>query len=133
MEKKGLDLTIILTTSYCRSCPNTGLIETVIRSFELVEGLSECKLIVTCDGVKEISDQEYEEGQKYSKGRKKGFLSHSKVKDYREYISTLKSKSAAHERPFHNSHIMDLETHHGFTYAVKRALAEVQTEFVMVV
>jgi hypothetical protein len=53
-------LTIILTTSPVLSNPSTVVLETVVKSFNLVEKLIDCKLIIVCDGVKEISDEELE-------------------------------------------------------------------------
>lgn len=53
-------LSIILTTSPTVSNPSTELIENIIESFGLVSSLLTCKLIIVCDGVKELSDDQFE-------------------------------------------------------------------------
>ena len=52
-------LTIIVTTSPTRSNPSTELLETVVETFNKVPGLIACKMIVMCDGVKELSDEQF--------------------------------------------------------------------------
>jgi len=85
MVESSTSLTVVLTTSPSVSNPATELIERVIQSFALVEGLTDCDLIIMCDGVKEIPDDQFDQQKKY-RHRKRGWISASRHVLYKQYI-----------------------------------------------
>ena len=80
---------MILTTSPMISNPSTELVERVVETFTFVPGLIECKLIITCDGYKELSDEQFEIQKKFNR-RKRGWISTSKVAKYKEYVENIR-------------------------------------------
>lgn len=82
LEKR---LSIVLVTSPVAAHPDTRLVDDVIRSFDLVEGLEGCELIIIGDGVKEVEDVKK---QKW----KQGFVLPDVVGRYDEYMERLRRK-----------------------------------------
>lgn len=123
-------LTIIITTSPIRSHPSTELLEHTMKTFGLVRGLLQCPKIIVCDG--------FILKPKVAKSNKRGFVDEDSARRYKLYIEALKSllevasKKSKLEH-FQNCRLLELQDHHGFGWAVKRALDLVQTELIMVV
>eukprot|EP00960_Hanusia_phi_P071623 767594-Hanusia_phi.AAC.12 len=123
----GIDLakklTIVVTTSPASDHPDTKLIELVLKSFELVKGLSACNKVIVCDGYRIWKDCNFRNGR----------VDEVRLKNYEEYKSNIKKLSELSEGPWQNSKIMELQEHQGFGFAVKAALEMVDTEYVCVV
>ena len=120
-------LTIVLVTSPIPSHPSTELIDQVIQSFDLVEGLEACPLIIVADGF------QIREGKPaWNQGR----IDESSGDRYLRYIDALKSKyesagSADARRAV--KVIGPLTKRVNFGHALLAGLSEVRTEFVLVV
>ena len=113
-------LTVIITTSPTASNPCTRLIASIVRSLGIVDGLLPCRKIIVCDG--------YVCGQKCN--YKRGRITQDAVGAYQQYLRKLETLSSAE---FVNTELLLLETRHGFSFAVRRALELVETRFVLVV
>ena len=116
-------LTIVITTSPASDHPETNLIELVLKSFELVEGLSGCKKVIVCDGYRIWKDCNFRNGR----------VDEIRLRNYEEYKSNIKKMSERSEGLWQHSTIMALTEHHGFGFAVKAALDLVHTDYVCVV
>lgn len=115
-------LTVIVTTSPVRSNPSTDLLEEVFESLRLALGTESCRKIVVFDGyiVHKV------------KCEKKGRITEDMENKYKEYILRVKNLSKS-STLFENTSFLVLEERHGFGHAVKKALNEVSTKYVMIV
>lgn len=119
-------ITVIITTSPVPSNPSTDLLERVLQSLYLIP-LTAPKIIV-CDGYKLAGGRS---------NPKAGKISALEAERYEEYIKQLQrcctrdmeSESSAYFR----TRLLVLPDRHGFGFAVKSALEEVDTEYVLVV
>ena len=118
------DLTIVITTSPIPSIPSTALLEALLKSFEHVNDLHGCKVIIVCDGIGIVLSTDAKPNWKCSKVNPKH------VTAYKEYTSNVERLAACLQRP---SEALVLHDRHGCGLAVKAALDRVQTPFVMVV
>ena len=125
------EVTVVLATSYTAACPSTNLIEAVVRSFGFVPGLDACRLIVVCDGFRVSIRQRLKQGR----------MLQEDVGPYTAYkvaLRELAARAARGESPggaWSHAHILELSSHHGFSWAVKAALESglVQTRQILVV
>jgi hypothetical protein len=115
--------TVIVTTSPTGSNPCTRLIQEVLASLGLVEGLSDCRKIVVCDGFLCAAKRNV----------KKGRIVQEDVAAYTQYKANLGNLIESHHPAFAHTQLLQLETRHGFAFTLRRALALVETRFVLVV
>lgn len=124
------DVTVLITTSPVPSNPSTEMLERILSSFSLVPGLAKARRILVCDGCKVVKP-----GQK--RNHKAGKVNLDDADRYSEFIANVRQSSLELEEetlnPFAELEILVLEERLGFGYAVRRALAEVTTPYVLVV
>ena len=117
------EISIILVTSPIVSHPSTELIEKVVSSFDLVQGLNTCSLIIVGDGVRE--------------GRfrpKKGSVSSEMIDNYHKYLDNLHQMTQENtDSIWSNTRVISMKEHVGFGHAVYHALNLCHTEYVLVV
>jgi hypothetical protein len=118
-------LTVIITTSPTATNPHTKLIEKVLETFELTEGLTKCQTIIVCDGC--IIDPN---GRLCSK---KGRVPQDVADRYSEYKKNLRENATNRIAPYYNVVIHELPERVGFGFAIQQALEIVKTEFVMII
>ncbi|CAJ1418456.1 unnamed protein product [Effrenium voratum] len=116
------DLSVVLVTSPIPSHPSCQLIDEVISSFDLIDGLQDCPLIIVADGVKVGPGR-----SKWNKGK----VDEQTFEKYLEYISSLRCKYEAGRSQ--SQVIGPLEQRVNFGHALLRGLQEVKTELVLVV
>ena len=117
-------LTIILVTSPVVSHPSSELLEKVVASFDLVEDLSSCSLLILADGVK------------LGKFRpKKGIVGSDMRDKYEEYLETLRTRAreAGPDSIWSRTQVIKMTEHLGFGHVVYYGLRHCCTEYVMVV
>lgn len=121
-----LDLTIIITTSPIKSHPSTNLLDSTINSFNLVDGLNDCRKIIMCDGWTKI----VAEGQKQA--IKSVVITEDLKNKYLEYVENIRKKAESNE--YKNAEIYLQEKNNGFAENVKIALYDyVRTPYVIIV
>ena len=118
-------LSIILVTSPIVSHPATELIDKVIDSFSLVDGLTSCSLTIIADGVN------------LGKYRpKRGSVTQEMIDNYKLYIQALQDKAnncLNADSIWSRTRVMCMPEHVGFGHAVYHGLRLCQTDHVMVV
>lgn len=121
-------LTIVLTTSFTASCPSTSLIEAVVQSFDFVPGLSQCRLVIVCDGYRVSSA-----GQE--RRTKAGRILPVDEPPYTAYRAALQVLAGSAVGAWSRASVLELEGHHGFSWAIKAALESglVTTSHVLIV
>mmetsp|Transcript_18366 Transcript_18366/g.52985 ORF Transcript_18366/g.52985 Transcript_18366/m.52985 type:complete len:387 (-) Transcript_18366:336-1496(-) len=127
-------LTVIIQTSPIPSHPSTALLDALFRSFNRVNGIRECRIIISCDGC----DEEETADEVFREGRQKGIpnYKHGKVSEdaktrYKTHLRHLRGKLG--EDPFHGPvEIIELPYRHGSARAVDAVFSSVRTPFVMV-
>jgi len=118
-------LTVLLSTSPVGRHPATDLIEEVIGSMSLAQGVQGCRLIIVCDGCR----TENGKGVKYDEPNyRQGIVDKKSQDNYQEYKKRLPALAAKSE----NMEVLELAERNGFGFAVKEALKHVQTPFVFV-
>lgn len=95
----------------------------MISSFDLIEGLEGCPLIMVADGIK------LQEGRpKWNQGK----ISEERYQLYLEYVDSLRSQYEDHA--YHPAKVIGpLKKRVNFAHALLRGLEEVETEHVLVV
>eukprot|EP01064_Diplonema_japonicum_P037781 TRINITY_DN8965_c1_g7_i1.p1 TRINITY_DN8965_c1_g7~~TRINITY_DN8965_c1_g7_i1.p1 ORF type:complete len:429 (+),score=74.85 TRINITY_DN8965_c1_g7_i1:59-1288(+) len=117
-------LTIVVTTSPTQSNPEVTLIDAVLSTFKVVEGLDQCRLVVVCDGC----DIANETTSKEKLGFKRGVVTSSSHGAYEEYKENLKKILPE------NSVLVELTARNGFGWAVRTAISQhVRTPYTMVI
>ncbi|CAE6948943.1 unnamed protein product [Symbiodinium sp. KB8] len=114
-------LSVVITTSPIPSHPSTMLLEAVIASFTRVQGLADCPLIIVCDGFKVVKKTTWKAGK----------VTEEKAANYAEYKAALKRLQDEGRLPS-GTKLVILEGHNGQAFAVKAALAEVETPLVCI-
>lgn len=116
------NISVVVTTSPVRSNPSTDLLERVLLSLHLV-GLAHVPRIIVCDGYKISAGKS---------NHKAGKISVAEAERYSEYIQKLQERATGAESvrsAYFRTQILVLPDHHGFGFAVKSALAEVDTDY----
>lgn len=122
-------LTVLVQTSPVPSHPSTALLEALFRSFDRVEGLRECRIVILCDGCDEVPAEE--------EGYKRGKVSADAADRYRKHLELLRSRlgQAPFLSPMGNSlEMLELPERHGSARAIAEAFRsnKVRTPFVMI-
>lgn len=116
-SRQMLDLTIIVVTSPAPSNPSTDLITQSIESNSLIEGLSECPVIIILDGFKVGTVNK----------PKMGRITEESASRYELYhLALLEQFSGPRYRVVRN------EVHQGFAHSVKVGLELCDTTYCMV-
>ncbi|CAE7566246.1 POLA2 [Symbiodinium natans] len=130
---KCCDVSIVLVTSPIPSHPSTELVDEVIRSFDLVQGLELCPLVIVADGF-----QVREGRPAWNQGR----IDESTRQKYLGYVDALKSKYGPVGTGADGAESADgravkvvgpLAKRVNFGHALLAGLSEVHSEFVVVV
>lgn len=124
-------LTVIVQTSPIPSHPSTALLQALFRSFDHVDGLRKCRILIVADGWGEIASTEAE-------GLKRGKVSSDSAIRYQQHLKQLQQDIA--DSPFHGSavdqgsvELLILDTRHGSAKAIQHAVnSEVSTPFLMI-
>ena len=118
-------VTIVLTTSPCRSHPSTMLIEETVSSIARHAGASPAtgtRLLVVCDGVKVRAKSKFRSGQVDEDGAAR----------YEAYLDRLAWLARDETGPLRGAEILRLEERHGFGHALKRGVMRVTTPYVLI-
>ncbi|CAM9438793.1 unnamed protein product [Heterosigma akashiwo] len=102
------------------------MLQLVIDSFSFVENLGSYKMLFTFDGYK-VKEAEKVTSNSY----RNGVISDEMIPRYEQYIENV--EQWVKSDPRFNAELLVLEERHGFGFAVKRALEQVNTKYVMVV
>lgn len=155
IENMDKFLTVIVQTSPLPSHPSTALLEALFRSFDRVESLNECNIIILCDGcVKEppsghieiIEDAEKvnirtEKGNKTKTktNYKHGTVSHETANNYQLHLELLQQQMDKQETPFTplrngSIRLLKLPYRHGSAKAIAAAfeILSIDTPYVLI-
>jgi hypothetical protein len=131
-------LTVIVTTSPIRSNPSTELFERVFQTF--LHGGSDfaykCRKLIVCDGVRVRDETVSRRHTNIKQAMRNGIVDGSQSDNYVEFKKALRRlcEFAAEETPFFNATVVELETRHGYGFALRHALQEcVSTPYVIVI
>jgi hypothetical protein len=119
-------LTVILTTSPVRSNPSTSMIADTLAALDQVPLLRSAPKILVCDGICKAAPGK-------PSNHKAGRVSAEEAERYAELIERVQRAAASDDGPFAGVRVLALGQRAGFGFAVRRALVEVRTRFVMVV
>lgn len=123
-------LTVIVQTSPIPSHPSTALLQALFRSFDLLDGLRECRILIVADGCDKIDDTNETEGLK------RGKVSQDSATRYHQHLQQLQQEISG--SPFHvvehgSVQLLILDTRHGSAKALQHVVnSEVSTPFVMI-
>jgi len=113
-------LTVVLTTSAVPSHPSTYLLDETLKSMSHALGLSQCSLLIVCDGFKLCpADME-------SKCRA-GIINPDLADRYEKYKQQLRERRRSGE-----FELLELSERHGFGFAVRASLEQVRTPYMIV-
>jgi hypothetical protein len=133
-------LTIIVTTSPIKSNPSTEVIERTLETFIQAgpDFAYKCRKVFVCDGVRRQDD-----GTKVSRkhsnvkqSMRNGIVNSDQADSYQQFKNILRElcASASETSPFFNGVVEELETRHGYGFALRHALMHcVDTPFVCVI
>eukprot|EP00927_Polykrikos_kofoidii_P009440 TRINITY_DN13935_c0_g1_i1.p1 TRINITY_DN13935_c0_g1~~TRINITY_DN13935_c0_g1_i1.p1 ORF type:complete len:387 (+),score=62.23 TRINITY_DN13935_c0_g1_i1:36-1163(+) len=118
-------ITVLLSTSPVGRHPDTDLIDEVIATMQYAEGVSECRLIIVCDGYR----SENGDGVAFTESKyRAGIVDAKSAANYEEYKARLREKAASSS----TMEVFELDSRHGFGFAVRAALPLVRTPYVFV-
>ena len=132
-------LTVIIQTSPLPSHPSTSLIDALFHSFDRVNGLKDCNIILLCDGCEHGEDgpstskDEQREGQQTHDNYKHGStLSMESTENYRLYLKQLCEKIINRVQPYcptNNGSIrlVELPKRYGSANALKTIFATISS------
>ena len=112
-------LSIVLVTSPIPSNPSTQLLDTVINSFDLIDGLEACRLIIVADGIT------LREGKRplWNQGK----IDQGQYQKYLQYIKALRSRYEGQGTRVAKV-IGPLAKRVNFAHALLQGLEEVETD-----
>ena len=117
-------LTVVITSSPAKSNPSLRMLEIVVESFERVQGLKTCRIIIMCDG--------YKRGAKHRPSR--GIIDDEAADRYDSFLENLSNAAVTEGEILYGVEVVVQPERMGFGFAVKRAVEDiVTTDFVMVV
>lgn len=123
-------LTVLLTTSPLARHPCADLIDEVLGSFQLADGLADCDLILVCDGYRDTNA----EGLPFKESKfRSGIVDADAAANYEAYKATLRERQCSRDGATPSMQVLELPSRHGFGFAVKAALDLVHTPYVLVV
>jgi len=137
-------LTIIITTSPVRSNPSLALLHETFATFQFgnssqtTTNFTSCKKIIVCDGFRQKhTDSTSRKHSGTKAAMRSGFVDDEQRENYIKFKANLadrvKSASTAPEDDFYNTTILELQSRHGYGFALKEAVKTVETQFVCVI
>lgn len=114
-------MSVLITTSPVPSNPSTMMLEAVLNSFSRVQGLTECPIVIVCDGFKFSGKSTWKAGR----------ITEDAALRYDEYLSNLEKLLDDGTLP-PGTRLVILDGHNGQALAVKAGLAHVETPLVCV-
>ena len=132
-------LTVVVTTSPIQSHPSTEILERTFGTFHFA-GLAflKCRKIIVCDGCR-IVEKEKEVSKKHANDRQKlrsGIATSRQADNYLLFKQALQQlcHDALDDSPFTNTVVKELDSRHGYGFALRHALREyVCTPYVCVI
>lgn len=131
-------LTIIVTTSPIKSNPSTELLERVFNTF--FHGGDDfalkCQKVIVCDGCREKNESVSKRHSNSKQAMRNGIVNSEQLLNYTAFKKALRElcATAPSHSPFFTARVEELETRHGYGFALRHALQEcVQTPFVIVI
>jgi len=109
-------LTVLVFTSPIPSHPSLEMLLTVIESFKFIPGLTQCPLLVTCDGPGLVCGEVRP---------KRGFVTKELFEQYKCFVARLRDLIG-------NDRVLELPEREGFGRAVRAAVARVTTPYVLI-
>lgn len=100
------------------------MLEYLFKSFEQVTGFGQVKKVIVCDGTRRRKNDSKK------KSYRGGWVDVEGEAAYTVYKTRLRKLC---ESVWENTVVLELESRHGFGFAVKRSMAEIDTEFVIVI
>eukprot|EP00980_Cylindrotheca_fusiformis_P005948 scaffold1262_cov106-Cylindrotheca_fusiformis.AAC.5 len=131
-------LTVIVTTSPIKSNPSTELLERVFESF-LYGGIDfayKCRKVIVCDGCRQRDENVTKKHNSAKQAMRNGIVDQSQLENYIQFKKRLRSlcEKAPDDSPFANSVVQELDSRHGYGFALRHALQEyVSTPYVIVI
>jgi len=132
-------LTIVVTTSPIQSHPSTELLERTFETFRLAgDEFIKCHKVIVCDGCR-VVEHEKVVSKKHANDRQKlrsGIATLKQADNYLVFKQALKKicRDAPEDSPFTNSEVEELESRHGYGFALRHALRHcVSTPYVCVI
>lgn len=122
-------LTVIITTSPVRRHPSTELIDEVLASRRLALGTSSCDIIIVCDGYRRRNGDGIEFTQP---NYRQGIADAESAMKYDAYKDVLRSRAVAAHGDAPSVQVLELDSRHGFGFAVRAALPLVKTPYILV-
>lgn len=139
-------LTVIVTTSPVKSNPSTELIENVFKTFRFCgnDFAYKCRKVIICDGCRQRNESTTKKHANYKQSMRNGIVTADQFQNYAIFKENLKRLCKDNHvtaamindclSPFCNTSIAELETRHGYGFALKHALREhVNTPYVIVI
>ncbi|CAK0895024.1 unnamed protein product [Prorocentrum cordatum] len=122
-------LTAVLTTSPVGRHPSTDLLDEVLGSLQLAEGVTGCDMIIVCDGYRSTAA----DGSEHAAPRyRSGIVDAASAANYEAYKACLRGRERPAEGAVGGLRVLELDSRHGFGFAVKAALELVRTPYVIV-
>ena len=134
-------LTIIVTTSPIRSNPSTEVIERVFETF-LQNGNDfavKCRKVIVCDGFRRSDGENEKVTRRHTnvkQAMRNGICTSEQAENYEKYKAALRKLcfNASDDSPFHNAVVEELDSRHGYGFALRHALRHcVSTPYVIVI
>ncbi|CAJ1953586.1 unnamed protein product [Cylindrotheca closterium] len=131
-------LTVIVTTSPIKSNPSTELLERVFDTFPN-GGDSfayKCRKIIVCDGCRQRDAKTTKKHNNFKQAMRNGIVNDDQYENYTQFKQNLSKlcESAQQDSAFWNTSVEELDTRHGYGFALRHALQEcVSTPYVIVI
>jgi hypothetical protein len=133
-------LTIVITTSPIKSHPSTELLERTMETFVRAgtDFAYQCRKVIVCDGYRQdAADAKVTKKHTNPKqAMRNGIVNQNQAENYQAFKNALKEKCAAApvDTVFQNCTVEELDSRHGYGFALRHALREcVTTPFVCVI
>jgi hypothetical protein len=120
MSRAAPNISIIVVTSPVKSHPDTKIIDAVIDSFSLIEGLEACPVFVVFDGFVVAENAR----------TKSGRITAEMAATYEEYYHVMERKYGGEDSRYR---MLRSDAHRGFAMSVRWALETCTTDFAVVV
>ena len=151
-----LSLTVIITTSPVRSNPSLSMINATVSTFHLGgEKFNLCPRLIVCDGYRVKDDDDDDKSNKSNKSNnssqsrvtkkhscdrsamRSGIVSADQAENYglykRRIREAIERDAGVVGAPFFNTTILELQERQGYGFALRAAVAAVDTKYVCVI
>lgn len=131
-------LTIIVTTSPIKSNPSTELLERVFDTFP--HGghafAYKCRKVIVCDGCRQRDESTTKKHNNVKQAMRNGIVDSDQLENYTKFKRNLQKlcESAPQDSVFWNTSVEELDSRHGYGFALRHALRHcVSTPYVIVI